>query len=992
MSLGLSIRNTMFSIMFVMGSLFMYYQACAADSSDSAAAKYCQGLDTKGKEVVVVHDGQKQTVVGCLIYNGKYLCNCSNGCTRTNEPCCCSERICKNKVMKSTTVCLPNVQDKLTGTSKLNGTMWDLNKIKQLETAFQELHGFQHLNITGLSLSNRSLDFEVGLNNKFATSRLQGIVSTLEANLGANFRITLSDNVTIESTETCVPYMSEATLKCTLEGVSKKSSWKIIRRNEYFELNNGSVVKLDSKCATNKSCTAVTLHNVTNIWAGTYECEFTSGSLRHTARKELKVATLPEDIAMTAEPVTVDCSKKQSTQNVTVTATVQNNNETYKVMWSYKVGDKIQSPTADSLDYNFTAVISCQETSEAHYVTVTFKNIKDQEKSARLDIPVIYVGKKFCKEDDLWPRTPDGDTVFNRKCPKGRVGYESRTCKGNKWQPVFSNCVSNHLFTILQVAENYMKGQGATPKRAKSIFEGLRDSSMSDSNSIDKMTDLTVSIHILELMAKASEINTLDNCVLQVFVDAASNMLAQTWAGVNESIIYNLSSNYLWSVEGLVKNIQINQGQRLTSPNLEVTVCPGGNCEVTSYNTTIYMNRSSGILKILAVKNLTDKLQNDFPYTVPSPVLISATLEDNDESSVRIRLKFNKDLQNSGKTFCVFWNTTGRWSEEGCRAMVSGNDIFCECDHLTPFSAMFGYDSDSTQPLEHLTIVGLSVSICSLLIFLIIQCLVWSAVVKTNLSHFYHTAMVNIAVFLLLGHCSFLISSLTTDLSTHPPWCEIATVCKHLFFLATFCWMLCMSVMLVYHLIFVFNPLSKNIFISLSSIVGYVFPMLIVGSTYMYCKYSGKRYHDEKCWLVSGKVLQSSLSSFLFPIGAITLINLCCVVVVIVTLVKSPVLDSRNADYRQTAKRILKVIVFLTPVFGLTWIVGFFLFTADLEGPFFVIVNYTFSILNSFQGLSILLSGCFAEQKVRGELLKLIMVNSKGKLTIKHQRHAGKKI
>ncbi|XP_068505275.1 adhesion G-protein coupled receptor F3 [Syngnathus scovelli] len=800
------------------------------------------------------------------------------------------------------------------------------------------------------------------------------------------------DIVTIESTETCAPYMSNATLKCTLEGVLNKSSWKIIRRNEHFELNNGSVVKLDSNCATNKSCTAVTLHNITNIWAGTYECEFTSGSIRHTARKELKVATLPEDIAMTSEPVTVDCSKNQSTQNVTVTATVQNNNETYKVRWSYNVGDKIQPPTADSLDYNFTAVISCQETSEAHYVTVNFTNIKDQEKSARLDIPVIYVGKKFCKEDDLWPRTPDGDTVFNRKCPKGRVGYESRTCKGNKWQPVFSNCVSNHLFNLLQVAENYKKGKGVTPERAKSIFEGLQDSSMSDSNSIDRMTDLTVSIRILELMAEASEINTLDNCVLQVFVDATSNMLAQTWAGINESIIHSLSSNYLWSVESLVKNIQINHGQRLTSPNLEVTVCPAGNCEVTLYNTTVYMNRSSGILKLFAVKNLMDKLQNDFPYTVPSPVLISATLEDNDESSVRIRLKFNKEVQNSGKTFCVFWNTTGRWSEEGCRAMVGGNDILCECDHLTSFSAMVGYDSNSTQPLEHLTIIGLSVSICSLLIFLIIQCLVWSAVVKTNLSHFYHTAMVNIAVFLLLGHCSFLISSLITDLSTHPPCCEIATVCKHLFFLATFCWMLCMSLTLVYHLIFVFNPLSKNTFMSLSSIVGYVFPMLIVGSTYMYCKYSGKRYHNDECWLVPGKVFQSSLSSFLFPIGAIILINLCCVVVVIVTLVKSPDLDSRNVDYRKTAKSILKVIVFLTPVFGLTWIVGFFLFTADPEGTFFNIVNYSFSILNSFQGLSILLSGCFAEQKIRGELLKLIRVNSKGKLKIKHQPHAGKKM
>lgn len=44
----------------------------------------------------------------------------------------------------------------------------------------------------------------------------------------------------------------------------------------------------------------------------------------------------------------------------------------------------------DHLVYDFTASVSCQKTMDAQYVMVTFKNKKEQEKSARVDIPVIY--------------------------------------------------------------------------------------------------------------------------------------------------------------------------------------------------------------------------------------------------------------------------------------------------------------------------------------------------------------------------------------------------------------------------------------------------------------------------------------------------------------------------------------------------------------------------------------------------------------------------
>ncbi|XP_061610560.1 adhesion G protein-coupled receptor F5 isoform X3 [Phyllopteryx taeniolatus] len=997
---------------YLMGTLYMYYQAYAVDlvdlGDDQAGTPYIAELlvesnvtvqaetilslfDTVPNLQVEDASGTFHTVtlfesvlsVECRISEDEYYCHCSDGYIWSNEVCynfnCCNESACKHNVLTITPFCITKGQVHLSGTSTLNRTTWDSNKTEQLETAFRGLNGFEQLNITGLRLSNRTVDFEVDLSVKFEMSRLQGIVSTLEASLGAVFSINSVGMVTIESTEPSVPYMSESTLKCTFEEASSSSGWKITRMDECLPLYNGSVVKLDSSCATKeyKSCTSLTLHNLTSVWTGTYECEFSSGSIRHTATTELRVEPLPEDIVMTAKPVTVACSNRTANVTVDITATIYNDSNNYEVRWSYKGGNEMQS-AADSLGYYFKVIISCKKTTEAHYVTVTFKNNKDQEKSARLKIPVIYEGDKFCEEDDLWPKTPGGDTVIKQTCPEGRVGYESRTCTGNKWQSVFSKCVSRHLFNLSRAAENFMTGQGATPEAAVAIFRGLRNSSMLHSNSSGRMADLTASIRILELMANASESNTLQNSVLPDFIHAASNMLDQTWdGGNNTSVIHDMSSNFLRSVEGLVKNIQINSEEGFITHNLALNLCPGGHCEVTMFNIMINMNKTSGLSKILGVKNLTDKLLNNFPDMVPSPILISASLENKEESFLQISLEFAKEQPNSGKPLCVFWNSTGRWSEEGCTAKRdTGNSTLCVCNHLTAFSALWFNSGKSPATLSKITTVGLSVSICSLIIFLMSQFLVWSAVVKTNLSYFYHTVLVNIAGFLLLANCSFLVSSMI-NLSKHPPWCVIVTVCKHLFFLATFCWMLCLSFVLVHHLIFVFNPLRKKVFTFLSSMVGYACPVFIVGFTYMYCKYSNQDYYDENCWLVFKKPLQGSLCSFLLPIGTITFTNLCCVVIVIVSLMKTPGPDSSKADHKETAKSILKVVFFMTPVFGLTWTTGLLLYTVDRNTLFFTIMDYSFCILNSFQGVFILLSGCFAEQKVREELLKLITVYSK---------------
>lgn len=425
-------------------------------------------------------------------------------------------------------------------------------------------------------------------------------------------------------------------------------------------------------------------------------------------------------------------------------------------------------------------------------------------------------------------------------------------------------------------------------------------------------------------------------------------MLSKAWAGINKSTLHDMSASYLHSVEGLVKNMKVNKSDGFSSPNMELKFCLSSDCNMSVFDINVNLNKTSGILKTVAVKNLTDKLNNNFGDTVHTNLVISATLENNGNSSLEIKLDFpNKQLRWK-KMFCVFWNTTHNdWSDVGCTIKSSLQRTQCECNHLTSFSVLMAKRDISDSTLDIISNVGLGVSICSLIAFLIIECVVWSAVVKSNLSHFRHTAVVNIATFRLLADCSFLVSSFPSALSNS--WCLFFTICKHLFYLAMFSWMLCMSVMLVHQLIFVFTPLRKPVFMFFASIIGYVCPILIVGCSYLYSKYTEKPYYDPSvCWLVYEKLLEGSIHAFLIPIAAIIFINLFSMIVVIVTLTKTSVPENSKARDKDMAKSILKVVVFLTPIFGITWIIGFAQLILE-EGTLLTIAYYTFTILNSFQ-------------------------------------------
>ncbi|KAK5880480.1 hypothetical protein CesoFtcFv8_023502 [Champsocephalus esox] len=993
--------------LFLIGAVYLYAQVIVAEYVFTAELMVASNVTQDANSILLALNTaevqvdtttvtilKSEVVAECLIIGDETSCNCSTGYIWSNPVCynynCCRETPCAQNVSDTTPLCIAKVNVLIKGSVRLNTPeIWGSNDETLLKAAFDVLNGFVSLNVTGERIEGEftCVDFEANVSVRCSTPKLQAVVDEAQMNLNADISVDTVGMVAINSLGK-VLYQSVAVMTCTFVETNIKmdsNGWNLFETvGERFPLNNGTVAKMNPACNSSEFCAQLTIQKVTDIWSGIYECEFKKGSVRHTAITELSVALLPDVVTLKMDPPTVDCSADADAKvPVAVTATIPVCTETFEVSWNYNGVKKplVETPVGENLVYKFNAIISCVKTTDPHTIKVTFKNSMKQEKIATVDVPVIYVGAKFCKEETdsvPWPKTPAGNTVISDECAVGRVGYKSRTCKGTIWDDVFSHCVNAELNEVLNAAEDFAMGLGSTQEKALDIFSGLLNSSTSDPNSNYSTADVIASINVLDSMSKASEFIVLGDSVLPTLIHASSNMLSNTWSGVNTSIIQNMSTKYLQSVEDLVRNIKVNQSNGVNSTNLELKFC-SDYCNMTVFDIDVDMNKTNGTVKAVALKNLMGRLKNNIDDSKPDSILVSVTMERN-SSSPEIRLVFPQENLSGEKRLCVFWHTwVNKWSEAGCSAeTIPGNRTVCECNHLTSFAVMMSKSDVSTPVLDMITNVGLGVSVCSLLIFLIVEYLVWSAVVKSNLSHFRHTAIVNIAVFLLLGNCSFLASSFPESLSDN--WCLILTICKHLFYLAMFNWMMCMSVMLVHQLIFVFTPLRKRVFMFFSSIVGYVFPIFIVGSSYTYCKYTEKPYYKkETCWLVFERVLEGSIHAFLLPVGTVIMINLFSMVVVILTLVKSNVPEGSKTDEKETAKSILKVVVFLTPVFGLTWIIGFAELMLEDSSSLHIIAIYSFTILNSFQGLFILITGVFAEQKVREEIIKLIMAKSKRK-------------
>lgn len=425
-----------------------------------------------------------------------------------------------------------------------------------------------------------------------------------------------------------------------------------------------------------------------------------------------------------------------------------------------------------------------------------------------------------------------------------------------------------------------------------------------------------------------------------------NDSLLQNWklSGVNDT----LPIQYLKAVSGVVNRIKITMDQPQEEENVQLFICNKSvkACENT-FNITFDQN-TNGTVYQTKIKNLFQMLPEYQFSTYPSDFIMSITA---DTKLSKIEMSFPKQRLPNHKIFCVFFNfTKNQWSTEGCVWGGADAPDRCTCNHLSSFTSLMAKDPVELEYMYEITLTGLGFSICSLVLCLAIEFLVWNTVVKSNISHFRHTVLVNIALCLLIAHSSFIASSLENVNITH--WCLAFTVMKHFSFLAVFFWMLCMSMGLLHQMIFVFVQLRKKVYLGLCFFLGYICPLFIVICTFItYDNGRDDSYYEKKtCWLKYEGTLKGSIHSFVFPVGIIVLVNMFIMVVVISRILKPTLSEGKSHDEKEIVRSVIRTVVLLTPTLGITWIFGLFVLMVDLTVyPFAYIVNYAFAFFNSFQ-------------------------------------------
>ncbi|XP_021506084.1 adhesion G-protein coupled receptor F2 isoform X2 [Meriones unguiculatus] len=326
------------------------------------------------------------------------------------------------------------------------------------------------------------------------------------------------------------------------------------------------------------------------------------------------------------------------------------------------------------------------------------------------------------------------------------------------------------------------------------------------------------------------------------------------------------------------------------------------------------------------------------------------------------------------KSRCVGWHSLeSRWDQRACKMIYENSQqAVCSCwpnKSFTSFSILMSPDTLDSPVLIYITYVGLGISICSLVICLCIEILVWSQVTKTEISYLRHLCIANIAATLLMADVWFIVASFLSGPILHHNGCVTATFFVHFFYLSVFFWMFAKAILILYGILIVFHTLPKSCLVASLFSVGYGCPLLIAVTTLAVTEPQKGYLRPEACWL--NWDLTKALLAFVVPALAIVVVNLVTVTLVIIKTQRATIGSSMFQEVRAIV-RICKNIAILTPLLGLTW--GFGIATVvDGRSLAFHII---FSLLNALQGFFILVFGTILDPKIR-EALKSRVTSAK---------------
>ncbi|XP_078069689.1 adhesion G protein-coupled receptor F5-like [Mustelus asterias] len=616
-------------------------------------------------------------------------------------------------------------------------------------------------------------------------------------------------------------------------------------------------------------------------------------------------------------------------------------------------------------------------------ITTQIKNLSPKYKTELLP------DDKIPCHDEIYGTT-NYNSIAEIPC-ENQPGVKKRRCGENgKYEKELDFCLSEEINNILQAVNT-------TDLETK--FSNLLQELSNVTDEVNITTPGNVQA-VVTILTSISNVNTtVDETDVGNFLHTVSRVISsasiETWKDLTNTQYEDNpnppSSQLLQSVENFNTRLKLqNDTLHIKEENLEFRASRIRQNNNTSFNETFanfpiekYSNLSANVF--ISAEEFEDMPSNAIVITIAYPTWIDilpkiatfdgdflinglvVTITLNIKKPVNISMTFsprNRTLDRN-TAMCAFWDFSGNgaWSDTGCTPEINGENILCNCDHLTSFSILMSPDSVSDPALRYITKIGVAISIGCLVITIIIEAMVWKHVTKSKTSYTRHVGILNIAVNLLVADIWFIVASAVTPGTGA---CIAATFFIHFFYLALFFWMLTLGLLLVYRLLFPFHNLSKSAMLGISFIIGYLSPLIIsvitIGVTYPRDSYT----REGACWL--GWEKEYPLLAFVIPALVIIAINLIILIVVIFKLLR-PTIGYRsreNNQERETFKQVVRSIAVLTPILGLTWAFGIPTFQKGSPKAF----HYIFTILNAFQGFFILVFGTFVDKKIRETLLK----------------------
>ncbi|XP_068167503.1 adhesion G-protein coupled receptor D2 [Antennarius striatus] len=375
---------------------------------------------------------------------------------------------------------------------------------------------------------------------------------------------------------------------------------------------------------------------------------------------------------------------------------------------------------------------------------------------------------------------------------------------------------------------------------------------------------------------------------------------------------------------------------------------------------------------ITMVPTVTDGSQRYLGTVLGSSVISTTVLGDDQPVSAAVHFQLRHRVQNpSGTVYdpvCAFWDfdlipeAGGWWNTRGCEVVSKQSGYTtCYCNHTTNFALLLQvYEDQRSQEneraLQVLTFIGCGVSLCGLLFTFILFIAV--GVPKSDRTTVHKNLIVALAVAELLLMCSDWVSA-------NEVACFIVTALLHLFFMASFSWMLVEGLLLWSKVVSV--NISEDRRMKLYYIIGWGLPVLVVAVTLLV---SVDRYKaDQHCWL---NMETHTIWAFVGPVIFVLVVNavvLCRVVMVTVSSARrrAKMLSPSSASKMQTFDltwAVTRPVLILLPVLGVTWLCGVLVHVS-------VVLAYIFILLNAFQGLYIFLVYAVYNSEVRNAIKRI---------------------